>query len=693
MTRPAARLAALICALCLAPTAMAATPAAHHIRVRIEPETHRLEGRDSIRFDAPRAATLVLSARFRVDSLVVDGQRIGVPGRAATAAAGGFQRIALPAARRIDLGWSGELAALDQSLDHRQTLAYDLPVSAKEGTFLPSGSGWYPMLDDSLESYELELDLPAKQRGLVPGRLLAESPVEESQAGGRYRARFEFRRPAEGIALMAGPYRIEERNVRTAAGSEVRLRTYFHAEIAALASGYLDSIAGYLDLYERRIGTYPFSEFSVVSSPTPTGFGMPTLTYLGIDVLRLPFIRATSLGHEVLHNWWGNGVYPDYARGNWSEGLTNFMADYAYRERESAEAARAMRLAWLRDFAALPPGADAPLVRFTSRTHGASQIVGYNKSAMLFFMLRDAVGEAAFERGVRGFWSANRFRIASWDDLRGAFEQASGKNLAAFFEQWLERTGAPNLRIADAEARPVAGGWRLSVTLAQGAPAYALSVPLAVRTARGEVTRRVELSRERGTAVLELPAEPLDVALDPELRLLRRLAAAEAPPILRDAMLAQQPQLIAPTADAAVQAAARGLAARLLENWGQGSFSLTPSAPAEKSYSDPNFPNIRTLLVAGLHADIDAWLARESMAARPAKLAATRGSAQVWTARAGDGRMLVLVSARDAQSLAALTTPLPHYGRESYLVFEGARMIERGTWPAQPQVWRITGPE
>jgi len=33
--------------------------------------------------------------------------------------------------------------------------------------------------------------------------------------------------------------------------------------------------------------------------------------------------------------------------------------------------------------------------------------------------------------------------------------------------------------------------------------------------------------------------------------------------------------------------------------------------------------------------------------------------------------------------------PLPHYGRDSYLVFEGARMIERGSWPAQPQVWEL----
>jgi hypothetical protein len=27
--------------------------------------------------------------------------------------------------------------------------------------------------------------------------------------------------------------------------------------------------------------------------------------------------------------------------------------------------------------------------------------------------------------------------------------------------------------------------------------------------------------------------------------------------------------------------------------------------------------------------------------------------------------------------------PLPHYGRQSWLAFEGARAIERGVWPGQ----------
>ena len=658
------RAAALLAALAALPAGFPAAAPMHDISVRIDPQSRALEGRDRITLDAPRAVTLVLSPRFTVSSITADGRRV----RVRPADAHGPQRIALPAARRIELRWSGELEPLDQRLEHRDTLTYGAPASGPQGTFLPAGSGWYPAVEGQLERYRVALDLPAGQRGLVPGKLL-----DEREVRGRYRARFAFANPAEGISLMAGPYRVDERRVRTAAGTQVRLRTYFHPEIADLAGGYLDSVAGYLDLYEHRIGAYPFSEFSIVSSPTPTGFGMPTLPYLGVDVLRLPFIRSTSLGHEVLHNWWGNGVYPDYARGNWSEGLTTFMADYAYREREGAQAASAARLAWLRDYAAMPAGDDAALIRFSSRTHGASQVVGYNKSAMLFFMLREAIGTAAFDAGLRRFWREHRFRLATWDDLRRAFEQASGASLAAFFEQWLERPGAPDLRIANAQAVPTLPGWRLNVTLAQGAPAYALSVPLAIRTAGGDLARRAEITRERDTVALDLPSEPLAVVLDPELRVFRRLAAAEAPPILREVMLAGSPMVIPLSARPEVQAASQELAAKLLERGGGRG-----GAPS--------------VLVIGLHADVDAWLAEGGLPPRPAALAASRGSAQVWTLRTGEGRAVALVSARDAAALAALARPLPHYGRESWLVFDGPRAVERGVWPTQPQVWELRRP-
>jgi hypothetical protein len=220
----------------------------------------------------------------------------------------------------------------------------------------------------------------------------------------------------------------------------------------ALAEPYFEDSRRYIERYSQVIGAYRFAGFSVVASPLPTGFGMPTLTYIGAQVLKLPFIRATSLGHEVLHNWWGNGVYPDHASGNWSEGLTTLMADYLYRAQESEAAAREMRLGWLRDFASVPSVSHRPLSTFRSRAHGADAAVGYGKAAMVFVMLRDLIGEDAFARGIRSFWNRHRFTVASWDDLRRAFEESSGRPLRTFFTQWLERSGAPQPAIVTASA-------------------------------------------------------------------------------------------------------------------------------------------------------------------------------------------------------------------------------------------------
>ncbi len=345
---------------------------------------------------------------------------------------------------------------------------------------------------------------------------------------------------------MAGPWLVREKIMPRAKGAPVRLRTYFPRDldaISGLADGYLDDTRRYLELYGEEIGAYPFTEFSVVASPLPTGFGMPTLTYIGAEVLKLPFIRATSLGHEVLHNWWGNGVYVDYAKGNWSEGLTTFMADYAYKERESGAAARAMRLAWLRDFAAVPAGDTESLAAFRSRTHGAAAAVGYGKSAMVFVMLRDAIGEDAFRRGVRAFWDEHRFTAASWSDLQAAFEKAAGRSLASFFEQWLDRAGGPAVRITHAGAKTEAGKVRLTLTVEQSAPAYALRLPLEIVLAGRAETRSIEVAGSRDVVTMLVDAMPEGVRLDPDLRVWRVLDRTQLPPILRQWVIARAPRL------------------------------------------------------------------------------------------------------------------------------------------------------
>ena len=649
-------------AAAVAPDTRNAKAIRYDISVRIDPVTRKLEGHTVITANMADEFTVVLGRRFDVLDTTGLGPA-GVTGRWRTWRVQGDGG----APQRIEVRWQGVLDPLNSSLDHRQTLGKNDPVSGEAGTFLPDSSAWYPYIASELATYQLTLELPAGQRGIVAGRLMEESDTVEG-----YRARFEFSVPTGGIDLMAGPYTIKTDAMRsTASGKPIRLRAYFHPEISNLASSYLDAVKGYIALYESRIGEYPFSEFSVVSSPTPTGFGMPTLTYLGIEVLRLPFILNTSLGHEVLHNWWGNGVYPDYTRGNWSEGLTTFMADYAYKERESVAAGRDMRLGWLRDFAALAPGQDMPLNTFTSRTHGSSQIVGYNKAAMVFFMLRDLLGAGVFDRALQAFWKEQRFREASWEDLQRAFEKASGQSLQGFFDQWLVRAGAPTLRLTKAKYARAGAFYAVTVTIEQQAPLYHVRVPLTVRTRQGDEVRMLDLKQEQQTFTLDVRAQPIEVLLDAELQLFRRMVPDEAPPILRQAMVDQTAVTVLLSDSPENNTVIVGLANKL-----QG---REPKVISEAEIL-PKVP----VLVIGLQSQVDAWLVRHQLPAQP-EILRGKGSAQAWTVSRADGVMLAVVSARDTAALAALMRPLPHYGRQSYVVFDGARVIDKGAWKVRVQ--------
>ena len=633
-----------------------AAPARLDFEVALDPAGRRLQASGTVTVPAGEAVALVLAPRF-------EATEVKLGERALPAESQGRWRV--PAGERprtVHVRWRGPLAPLDAAASHRDTLGRLEPASGPDGSFLPASSGWYPAPEGLLASHRVRLSLPAGQRGLVAGRL-----VEERDDHSGYRAQFEFPHPGEGIDLMAGPYVVDERRVKLADGREARLRTWFHPAIAELSAGYLDAVARHLQAFEARIGPYPFTEFGVVSSPTPTGFGMPTLTYLGVNVLRLPFLKSTSLGHEVLHNWWGNGVYPDWARGNWSEGLTTYMADYAFREAEGPAAAAEMRMAWLRDFAVMPREQDQPLAAFTARTHGASSIVGYGKAAMLFHMVRGEIGDAAFDRALRAFWREQQFRVAGWDTLRAHFERASGRPLAGFFAQWLERTGAPRVQLLSAR-RGAPGSDRVTVVLSQDEPARALRVPLGIETAAGLERRTVTLRVPRQSFEITAGAGARAVALDPDTDLFRRLAPDEAPPILRELMLDPRTRVVALTP--AFTEAAATLGAATLEGPGR------PAAAAALGRDEP-------ALVVGDFAQV-ARFARERglREAIPAQPAGT--TAAVWLDRDA-GTTLALVAANDPAAAAALAGPLPHYGKQSWLAFGGARALSRGTWTGRPQ--------
>ncbi len=666
-TRTALCSFALLCGILLAvPVSSATIPSSlhHHLAVRLDVAARLIRAKDTITVPAGQPVVFELHSSLTPTRILVDGH----PATPATVPHAEIVEYRVPTSNgshTLQVDYSGVLAPLVPR-NEREVLRALPPMIAADGSYFPSGSAWYPDLGIEVCTYRVHIEVPADQRAIVPGEL-----VSEVTRQGRYESTFEVRKPSESLALMAGPYVMREQVVHGDPHHSIRLRTYFHPDIADLGNAYLSDSARYLAMYAKWIGPYPYASFSIVSSPLPTGFGMPGVTYIGRDVLRLPFIRASSLGHEILHNWWGNGVRVDWADGNWSEALTTFMADYTFKEQEGSDAAREMRWAWLRDFAAVPPAQDRPVREFRSRTHDPSQIIGYSKGAFLFYMLRDAIGQDAFNRGIRTFWARRQFQRAGWDDLRSALEATSGRNLKAFFDQWLARAGAASVRIEAARVENAPTGNRVHVTLSQDSPTYALQVPLGVATDAGREDVIVSLT-ERQQFVLPVAARPRSLVVDPDFRLFRRLAPSELPPIVREITLQATTQTTVLGADRQMREAGLALATRLLDR--------EPTLAHDHAGKEPR-------LVIGTPGDVDAWLREVGAGPRPG--AVQGGTAQVWASRDANGNPLLIISATDASALQALLRPLPHYGRQSYLVFDGAKVVDRGIWPAHSPEWRF----
>ncbi len=617
----------------------------HDIEVDLQPASGQIQIVDRVRPGTRDEYRFRLAPWLEIERLSVDGAAL------APLRQDGFYRVDLDREVASELRFE-----LHGSVPPRA--AGDLASGGDDGVYLPGYAGWIPIGDnDERVDFRLAVHLPAGQRAVATGRL-----TEEGEIDGGYHASFIADWPGEAPSLFVGPYDIRER-----AGPGPRLRTYFHAELGSLAEAYLDAAAGYIARYDAEIGDYPYADFSIVSAPLPVGLGFPGLTYVGREVLPLPFMRARSLAHEVLHNWWGNGVAVDYAGGNWAEGLTTYQADYALAEDSGAAAARDMRLKWLRDYAALPPARERPLVEFVGKTHDAAQVVGYNKAAFVFHMLRDEIGDAAFRRALRDFWRRHRRGQASWHDLESAFSRAAGQPLGWFFSQWLGRAGAPVLELGDHRVDAVDDGYRTRIKLRQRGEPYRLGVALDFVAGDRVERHRVRLDGPATTLEFTTRGRPQALQIDPDSDLFRRLDASEAPPILRDVTLHPE-TLTAVVGAGEFGTAARALAQRLLD---------TPPRYAELDAVAASASPLLVIAPLDALARIERTLALEAVAT-PITPASSAGA---WTARREAGETVLIVVARDAAALAALVRPLPHYGGQSYVYFDAGRARDRGLWP------------
>jgi aminopeptidase N len=595
-------------------------------------------------------------------------------------------RIELPAGTPLHLDFSG-LDVYRITVNGGPATAgpengyLDIPVSTKDqeilltyGKEIKPGSSPYNMISEKgitlIDSWypAADQEMLFKLTAHIPAEFAAVSEADEIisfQINDTRQLTFRFPHPLFAINFVAGPYVV----TRETFGAEKTLAAYFFPEDRELAAGYLAKAKNYLARYTEMLGPYPYDRFSIVENRLPTGFAMPTFTLLGQAVVNLPFIVDTSLGHEVLHAWFGNGVRMSPREGNWVEGLTTYLADQSFAAEEGRGAAyRKEQLVKYQSY--VRPDMNILLRDFSNVGHEDVQgqpvrAVGYNKSSMVFHMLRNKLGPDVFTAALQDFYKRSKYRTAGWSDLQSSFENISGVDLNDFFAQWLDRSDVPVLTVQQPEVTNKEGYPVLHFTIVQrNDSAYALEVPVIIKTTTEEIHRTLLVSEAKTSFDIPLASLPLSLVIDREYDLMRELAPAEMPPTWSQFLGAANKIAVLPAENY------RELYKALLEQLqGSGTRVLLQDEVSDKDLAD------NSLLFLG-----SAGRLARSLFAQPDHPAAGF-TLDVRHNPLNPRQVAVLVSAANPSQVEMAAVKLRHYGKYSYLSFHDGRIQDKQITP------------
>ncbi|MBA1837942.1 aminopeptidase N [Corynebacterium sp. zg912] len=217
------------------------------------------------------------------------------------------------------------------------------------------------------------------------------------------------------------------------------------------------------DFYHANFGrTYPFGDkYDQVFCPE---YNMGAMEHVGCVTYRDEYIftseptpyrlerRNDTILHEMAHMWFGDLVTMQWWDDLWlNESFATWSAATAQTAiGEYADAwttFASVEKAWAYQQDQLPSthpiAADAPDIETAEQNFDG---ITYAKGASVLKQLQAYVGYEEFFAGVRTHFDNHAYGNATFADLLGALEQASGRDLADWAEQWLRTTGPSTLR-------------------------------------------------------------------------------------------------------------------------------------------------------------------------------------------------------------------------------------------------------
>jgi len=404
-------------------------------------------------------------------------------------------------------------------------------IISDDGVYFANSTEWVPTINDNLFTFNLTTKIDSAWGVISQGKRTRNEKIKDKKI-----IRYESPNPVDEVYLVAAKWIEYNKQVEN-----ILVQAELRKPDTAMANKYLNATIDYIEMYSKLIGPYPYSKFTLVENFWETGYGMPSFTLLGEQIIRFPFILTSSYPHELLHNYWGNSVYVNSSKGNWCEGLTAYMADHLIKEQQGqANEYRRTTLQKYTDF--VNESNDIPVSKFLNRNNSAEEAIGYGKSLMIYEMLRYHFGDDVFKKAISIFNFENKFKLASFSDIERSFEQVTSKDLKPFFDQWVFRKGAPTLALSNVSVSPDNGKYMIKFTISQTQKedVFNLYIPVVFylegdgkATDEGSVVvNNVLLSKRSDNYLFTLEKRPLRIDVDPQFNVFRRLDNEEVPPTI-----------------------------------------------------------------------------------------------------------------------------------------------------------------
>ncbi|HWB32456.1 MAG TPA: M1 family metallopeptidase [Acidobacteriaceae bacterium] len=172
---------------------------------------------------------------------------------------------------------------------------------------------------------------------------------------------------------------------------------------------------------------------------------------------------ATTVAHEIAHQWFGDLVTPEWWDNLWlNEGFATWMETKAAEKWqpkwEYAQDAAAERSGILDEDAARTTRPIREHAETPSEINELFDDIAYGKAGAVIAMVEHWEGEEAFRKGVQAYLTAHLYGNATAEDFWDAQARVSGLPVDAVMRSFIEQPGVPEVRFGPRQGTQVMAG-------------------------------------------------------------------------------------------------------------------------------------------------------------------------------------------------------------------------------------------